>query len=147
MRRLLLAAGAAVSMAVPLSAAGLATSAGAAVTPPTCAKLAGTIATSITVSKCSPTNAQYVSGSAPTSKVASGSGTLTWSPSKRTTTIKVTFKQSGTACPAGSTEYVAAGTVTGGTATYTAKGQAVSVKVCASSTGSLSLVPGTKAKL
>ena len=61
--------------------------------------------------------------------------------------MKVTFKQKGTACPAGSSEYVANGSVTGGTATYTAAGQAVSAKVCLSPTATLSLVPGTKMKL
>ena len=152
MRRMLLSAAAAASaIAIPGSLVGLATTAGGspdpATTPPVCASLTGSAASNITVSSCKPINAKYKSAKAPASALAGGSGTLTWSPSGKTTKVKVTFTQSGTACPAGSTEYVAKGSVTGGTATYTATGQVVSAKVCLSSTATLSLVPGTKMHL
>ena len=146
MRRFILAAAAVASLGIPASVVGLATSAGAA-TAPSCGKLTGTVTTNITVSSCTPVNAKYKSATAPTSSLASGKGTIKWSPSGKTTTISTTFSQAGSSCPVGSTEYQAKGTVTGGTATYTAKGQAVSGDVCLSATGSLSLVPGTRMKL
>jgi hypothetical protein len=130
---------------------GLATTAGGSpdpvVTAPSCAKLTGSATSNITVTSCKPVNAQSKSATAPASALAGGSGTLTWSPSKKTTTVKVTFTKSGTSCPTGSSEYVVKGSVTGGTATYTATGQVVSAKVCLSGTFSLSLLPGTKMKL
>jgi hypothetical protein len=145
------AAAAATAFGIPASVMGLATTAGGspdpAVTAPSCAKLTGTATSTITVTSCAPLNAQYKSATAPASALAGGSGTLTWSPSKKTTTVKVTFTKSGTSCPTGSTEYVAKGSVTGGTATYTATGQVVSAKVCLSKAFALTLVPGTKMHL
>jgi hypothetical protein len=143
MRRLLLAVFSFAALVIPAAVFAAVTPAGATTTPPTCGKLTGTVSGTMTVSACSPINANYKSASDKTLNFAGGKGTLTWSPSKKTTTVSITFKKSGTSCPAGSSEYVANGTVTGGTATYTAKGQIVSAKVCLSSTGSLSLVPKT----
>jgi hypothetical protein len=74
-------------------------------------------------------------------------GTLTWSTSKKTTIIaKPTVKAvSPDKCAKGSTEEKATGKVTGGTATYTKKGETFTASICISKAGALSLAPGTKA--
>jgi len=111
----------------------------------TCKVLTGTISTSVTVKTCSPTNAAYASATAKASAITNG-GTLKWAPSGKTTIISkptITAKGQG-ACPAGQAEYDAVAKVTGGTATYTKKGDVVKGKVCVvPSTGKLSLVKGT----
>ena len=81
-------------------------------------------------------------------ELASGGGTVTWSPSSKTSTISVSFKQANkNRCTKGATEYDSKGTVTGGTANYTKTGDKVKVDVCVTSGGKVSLVPGTKAAL
>ena len=48
-------------------------------------------------------------------------------------------------CASGSAEEKAVGKITGGTATYTKKGETFTAFVCVSKTGALSLAPKTKA--
>jgi hypothetical protein len=111
----------------------------------TCKSLKGTISTSITVGTCTPTTAGYTTATAKSSAVTNG-GTLKWAPSGKTTIISkptVTPKGQGS-CPAGQAEYDAVSKVTGGTATYTKKGDVVKGRVCLNpSTGALTLVHGT----
>ncbi len=129
-------------------ALGAMTGAAFAVTHATCKKLTGSATSTFTISTCSPVKAQYKSASAKSSTLASGGGTLTWSPSKKTTVVKGTITSKGQGgCALGSTEYDLAGSVTGGTATYTRKGDTVKGRACLSATGALSLVPGTSLTL
>ena len=123
-------------------ALGAMTGAAFAVTHATCKKATGTITGNITVGSCIPFNAQYKTASAKATSLQSG-GTLKWSPSLKTTvfTGKATSKGQG-GCAIGSTEYDFLGTVTGGTATYTRKGDTVKGRACLTGT-SISLVPGT----
>lgn len=77
------------------------------------------------------------------------SGVVTWSPGGATTTYSVdSLTSSGQGlCAARSTEFDLSGTVTGGTSTYTAVGDAVAVEVCVTARGKVSLAPGTTAAL
>jgi hypothetical protein len=111
----------------------------------TCKKVSGTIKTSFIISSCLPANPKDVTASAPISALATGKGTLIWSPSKQTTMIstKPTVKGQG-GCGTGNTEYDVLGTVTGGNSTYTKKGDVVKGRACVNGkTFALSLVPGT----
>lgn len=147
MRRIVLAAVMTTALTVPTFGLASAMPAGAATKPPSCGKLTGSISSTFTVSSCKPASASYKSASAPSSALATGAGTLTWSSSKKTTTVSIKITQAGKGCATGSTEYQASGTVTGGTATLTTKGQAVSAYVCVSATGALSLVPKSRMNL
>ena len=125
---------------------GLSGTAGAAVLGTSCSKLTGNASTTATISGCVPKQATYASAHAKASALLNG-GTLTWSTSKKTTVIakpKIT-NVTPNKCAAGSSEVKAVGKVTGGTATYTKKGETFTAFVCVSSTGALSLAPGTKA--
>jgi hypothetical protein len=124
----------------------LSSSAGAA-TAPSCKKLTGGETKTFTISSCTPKNKDNKSASGSSASLATGGGTIKWKPSKGgTTTVSVSFTQSGTSCPK-ATEYVVSGSVSGGTSTYTASGQTVSADVCVSSKGQLSLVKGTSMDL
>ena len=113
---------------------------------PVCAKLAGTISGTVTLSKCTPKSATYASASAKASALTS-SGTFKWSSSAKTTKVSDTVSSPGRgACTTGSIEKDVVGTVTGGSAKkYAAPGDLVSVQMCESGTGKLTLVSGTKA--
>src|SRR5436305_12035455 len=74
-----------------------------------CSKMTGNATTSVKISGCTG-NTGGASKAIPASALASG-GTIKWVNGLKTTvTLKVT--QKGTACAAGSTEFVAKGTVT-----------------------------------
>jgi hypothetical protein len=150
MRRLFLVAVSVATISVPVSfvAVGLASPAGAA-SGVACKKLSGSLNGSgtFTVSKCTPKNKQDTKATGATASLATGSGSITWSPSHGTTSISATFTQSGTSCKKGSSEYVISGSVTGGTSTYTASGDAVSADVCVTNAGKFSLVKGTSMHL
>ncbi len=109
-----------------------------------CKSLSGNIATTIKVANCSPASTTYKTGSAKASAVTSG-GSIKWAPSGKTTIIsKPTVVSKGQGgCSAGQTEYDATAKVTGGTATYTKKGDAVKGRVCVDASGNLSLVKNT----
>ena len=148
MRRLFLVAVSVATISVPVSfvAVGLASPAGAA-SGVACKKLSGTISGNFTVSKCTPKNKKNTKATGATASLAGGSGSITWSPSHGTTSISVSFTQSGTSCPKGSSEYVISGSVSGGTSTYTASGDAVSANVCVTGGGKFSLVKHTSMHL
>ena len=112
-----------------------------------CAKLAGTVTGKFTISKCTPKNKKNKTASGSSTALASGGGTITWKPSKGTTTLNVTFGEaSSNACTGGATQYNVSGSVTGGTSTYTANGDAVSAEACVNG-NKITLVPGTKMDL
>jgi hypothetical protein len=130
-------AGSAAVAAVPLAGP-----AGAATLSIKCKKLTGNIASSVVLSGCSG-NTGGKSKPIPATSLASG-GTIKWVNAK-TTTVKLSVKQAGTACPAGSTEYQAKGTVTADTTGSATVGGAAKALACVTASGAISLVPGTKA--
>jgi len=105
-----------------------------------CAKVTGTATVKMTISNCTPKVATYKSANS----VAFGS-TFTWKGSGQTTveSLNSTFSPGQGACATGSTEEDVSGTVTGGSSTYTAAGDAVSATLCVSPSGKLSLVKGS----
>jgi hypothetical protein len=113
---------------------------------PVCAKVKGNISGSVTLSKCTPTNATFASAKGLASALTSG-GTFTWATSKKTTVVSDTVSSPGQgSCAAGSIERDISGSVTGGSAKKYAKiGDAVLARLCQSSSGALTLAPGTKA--
>lgn len=115
-----------------------------------CGKLTGTISTTVTLSKCSG-NTGGASKPMPAASLASG-GTISWVNGKSTTvTLKVSTTEHDTTetlgCPTGTTEYEAKGKVTADTTGSAPVGGVAKAEVCATSTGSLSLEPGSKALL
>ena len=147
MRRFPVAIALVAALAVPSAAVvGLSGTAGAAVLGTSCAKLTGNASTNVTLSACSPKLATYASATGKSAALLNG-GTLTWSTSKKTTVIAKPTVTSVTPnkCASGSAEEKAVGKITGGTATYTKKGETFTAFVCVASTGALSLAPGTKA--
>jgi hypothetical protein len=154
MRRMIIAVAALAALATPASliAVGGSTVAGAAATPKSlvCTTLSGSASGTVKISGCAVPAADkktYASASGKSASLAKG-GTVTWSTSKKTTIFKVTVKAS-TGCPSGSTTEIATGSVTGGTAAtaVTSKGQKVSLTVCVTKAGALSLKKGTKADI
>jgi hypothetical protein len=131
------------ALAVPSAVAvGLAGTAGATTTP-SCGKLTGTAATTVTISECTPAKAGYTSASGKSSSLLNG-GSLTWSSSKKTTTIaKPTLTKETNKCGKGYSEEKATGKITGGTSTYTKKGETFTAYVCVGA--ELKLAPGTRA--
>ena len=149
MRRLLMAATVAAAFAVPAGLV-LTSSPASAASSVTCKKLSGTITGTITISKCTPKapkgeKDKTLSGQA--TGLATG-GSLTWSPSGKTTTVgkPVTTSPGQGKCPTGWTEYISSGTVTGGTATYTHAGDTFSSDDCVNnSTSVIAILKGTTA--
>ena len=146
MRRFATVALTAVALAIPSATlVGIAAPAGA-VSHVTCTALTGTTSGTVTVSKCTPASTTYKTVTGTSLKLALG-GTLKWAPSGKTTIVgKPTLNTKGKACPKGSTEEVATGKVTGGTSTYTKKGDVFSASVCL--TGSkVNILKGSKVLL
>jgi pectin methylesterase-like acyl-CoA thioesterase len=145
MRRLAVAVALATSLVVP-TAVLFATASGTAgaATAPSCKTLKGTAAGNFTISKCSPKNKQNKTASGSSVSLATGGGTINWSPSTQTTTVSVSFTQASdnTGCKNGATKYDVSGSVTGGSSTYTASGQSISAEVCLAGSN-LSLAKGT----
>lgn len=145
MRRLFLAMTATLALAVPASLVAIGSTAPAgAASSVSCKKLTGSATGTFTISKCSPKSKTNKTASGTSANLATGGGTITWSPSNGTTTVTVTFNQATTnGCKKGSTEYDVQGSVTGGNSTYTKVGDAVSGRACLSGSGALSLVKKT----
>jgi hypothetical protein len=120
---------------------------GAYATGVSCKKVSGKITGTVSISTCSPVVTGYTTLSGQATKLVAG-GTLTWAPNKKTTIIKDTATQKGTGCKAPAKEYDVTGSVTGGTATYTKKGDIIKGRVCVNTTlGTVALVPGTSITL
>jgi hypothetical protein len=109
-----------------------------------CSSLTGNISSTVTLAGCTG-NTGKASMAMPATALASG-GTINWVNGK-STTVTLTVKQKGTACPAGSSEYQATGKVTADTTGSATVGGAASAKVCVSATGAITLVPKTKATI
>jgi hypothetical protein len=108
-----------------------------------CKVLTGNISSSVKLKRCSG-NTGGASKAIPAAQLASG-GKIPWVNGK-STTVTLTAKQQGTACPTGSSEYVATGKVTADTTGSATVGSAVHAKACLNNaTGAISLVPGTVA--
>ncbi len=105
-----------------------------------CAKLTGKATGTMTISKCTP----KLAADKRATSAAFGS-TLTWKGSGQTTveSLNATSSPGQGACPAGSLEEDISGSVTGGTSTSSAVGDAVAAQTCVSASGALSLVKGT----
>jgi hypothetical protein len=156
MRRLLIVAATAVTLAIPSATLmGLSGSAGAAnshASSVTCTKLTGTETGNVTVSGCTPASAKNTSASAKSVSLALG-GYLKWASSGQTTKVsKPHLVTTGKACPSGTSEEVATGTVVaGGTSTYTKTGDAFSASVCITKAGTkkgtIAILKGTTVKL
>jgi hypothetical protein len=131
------------ALAVPSAVVvGLSSTAGAT-SPASCSKLSAKSGV-VTITTCTPKVAGYTSASGSEAALAKG-GTFTWSTNKKTTIIaKPTLtKVTPNKCTgSGNTEEKAVGKITGGTATYTPKGQSFTAYVC---TKTITLAPGTKA--
>jgi hypothetical protein len=107
-----------------------------------CSKLTGNIANTVTLSGCKG-NTGGASKPIPSTQLATG-GKVTWVNGK-TTTVTLTVKQKGTACPVGSSEYQAKGKVTADTTGSATVGTAAKALACVNAAGAVTLVPGTKA--
>jgi hypothetical protein len=149
MRRFAIAMGVAATLAIPLTGLAVGSASAAPAKPtvkaPSCAKLTGTISSTVTYSKCTPKNKKDKSAGGSVASLET-TGTITWSPSGQTTTASFNFASGSGKCPKKDTQEDVTGTVTGGTSTYTATGQAIAQTVCVSSAGKLSLAKGTVAK-
>jgi hypothetical protein len=148
MRRFVAVALTAAAIAVP-SATVLAVSGsaeGAATHSIACSGLSGTETGTVTVSKCLPAKAGYTSVKGTSTKLATG-GTLTWNNGKTTIVGKPKLNLTGKACPKGDTEDTATGSVTGGTAANTKKGDTFSASVCITKTGAISILKNSKVDL
>jgi hypothetical protein len=114
----------------------------------TCSKIVGTTSGTVTIEKCTPSaGKEYKKASAPATDLATG-GTITWN-GKATTTIGDVDRRWGDDTgflQEGEDEYTFKGTITAASTTGTgipAKGDAVSAEACVSSSGKITLVPGT----
>jgi hypothetical protein len=149
MRRFRVVTAAAVALLIPASVVTVAISGTAsAASGVTCSKIVGTTSGTVTIEKCTPSaGKEYKKASAPATDLATG-GTITWN-GKATTTIGDATVGGGSSqgsCKKGSDEYTFKGTITAASTTGTgipAKGDAVSAEACVSSSGKISLVPGT----
>jgi hypothetical protein len=113
----------------------------------TCTKIGGNASTTLNLTTCTPLSSINKSASGPGSVVTSG-GTLKWSTSGGTTIASWTTSSPGSgACPSFNTEHELSGVVTGGTSTYTKKGDPVSIDLCQGPEGGLTIAPSTTAKL
>ena len=107
-----------------------------------CSKMTGNIANTVKLSGCTG-NTGGSSKAIPSADLATG-GTIKWKNGK-TTTITLTVKAKGTACPSGSSEYQAKGSVTADTTGSASVGGAAKGDACVNSTtGKVTLVPGSK---
>jgi len=112
-----------------------------------CVALSGSLSKKITIAKCGPTSPKNKSLTGLGSALSSG-GALTWAKSGQTTIVALTSHDEGQAsCKTGSTAIVSTGTVTGGTSTYTSAGDHVSITVCETTRGAVTLMKGTTASL
>jgi lysophospholipase L1-like esterase len=111
----------------------------------TCSSVSGNAFILIRFKTCSPFSRTNKSASAHGSFLASG-GALTWAHSFQSTTASVTQTSVGLGgCKSGSTEHDVTGIVTGGTSTYTRTYDPVSLRVCETGGGTVSLAPGSSA--
>jgi hypothetical protein len=158
MRRIALLAAAVATLATPVSLLTLGSIPAGAATPKSipCTKVSGTAAAKgvVTITNCTVPAADktlYKSASAPVAGLITGKGKITWTSSKKTTAIAVTFAETAkNACTGGGSEYAIKGKVVkGGTAatTVTPVNQVISLSICLSKSNAVTLAPKTKAEL
>ncbi len=114
-----------------------------------CSTLKGNAGGTIKIGTCTPKSKLDKSASGPAATLGTG-GTLSWSPSGKTTTISspTTSSPGQGACAAHNTQEDLTATVTGGTSTYTRVGDAVAADLCVENgSGNIGLVPGTEVAL
>jgi len=112
-----------------------------------CTDVIGNASTTITLTSCTPMSTTNRSAGAPGSITQSG-GTFTWKTSGGTTVAFWNTSSPGTGtCGTYMTEYELSGVVTGGTSSYTKKGDPISIDLCRGQEGSLRLAPSTTAGL
>jgi lysophospholipase L1-like esterase len=112
-----------------------------------CSKLSGKTSTSIKLKTCTVLSKTNKTSSTAGTFITSG-GSLTWAPSDQTTIVSVVPTSPGQgACKKNTTENDLAGIVTGGTSTYTHIYDPVSIRVCVTKHGGVSLLPGTTASI
>ena len=144
MRKFPVVLGLVAALAVPSAAVvGLAGTSAASSPAASCAKLSAKSGV-VTITSCTPKVAGYTSASGKEASLALG-GTLTWSTNNKTTIIAkptLTAVTPNKCVGSGNTEDKAVGKITGGTATYTPKGQSFTAYVCFKT---VTLAPGTKA--
>lgn len=123
--------------------AGSAASAAPAILSIRCSILTGTVTGLVTLTGCS---GDTGGSSRPFAATALGLGIkVLWRNSKTTTLHKPTITRGGSACPAGSSETIFNGKVTGDTTHSVTVGSAYVIRVCDDAFGNLSLAPHTKA--
>jgi predicted RecA/RadA family phage recombinase len=148
MRRVILASVAALALPLGFTVAA-SVPASAATLSIRCTHLSGSISGSTAkLSGCSGNTGK--SGTVPIASFASGTGTITWANGKTTSVSGTVTSPSKDetetkSCAAGSTEYLLKGKVTADTTGSATVGGTVHAEACLSSTGTLSLEPGTKA--
>lgn len=104
-----------------------------------CGKVSGFATGVLTLSKCTPTSLANRRGG-----LDLAAGVVTWRTSAETTVVGVAVTSPGQgSCRAGHLEYDVAGTVTGGTSTYTASGDGVVAQLCVNAHGKVALVKDT----
>jgi hypothetical protein len=111
-----------------------------------CKQLTGNIASNVTLKQCTG-NTGGASKPMPATSLAQG-GKIVWKNNK-STTVKLTVTQNpdASACAPGDSRYDAKGKTTADTTGSAIVGGKVKASVCVSSTGAISLVPGTKATI
>ena len=114
---------------------------------PRCSKLTGKATGTLTFKLCAPLSFVNRVGAVP-GTVLAGGGTLTWKKSGQTSILALTATSPGQGgCKKNSTEHDLTGIISGGTSTYAPVGDSVSLRICESRLGAVSLVPGTTASL
>jgi hypothetical protein len=139
-----------IAVAVPISIASIGVTSATASGSTTCSKLSGSITGTLTFKKC-----VFASGKDKTNKSLSGNatlllngGTLTWASSGQTTVVaapSVSNPGQGS-CKPKNQEYIATGSVTGGSSTHTQAGDTFSASVCVKGS-KIALLKGTVAHL
>ena len=161
MRRMIISVAALAALATPASLLTMSSLPAGAVTTPKsipCTKVSGTASAKgvVTITNCTVPAADkvlYKSAAAPVASLITGKGKITWSSSKKTTQISVTFglaTKNGCSKTVGSNEYNIKGKVVkGGTAatTVTPVNQPIAMSICLSKTNVVTLAPGTKAEI
>jgi len=140
--------GVAVSIPSPVAAVGISDAKGSHVASHvTCTQVKGTITGNITFKDCTPRSREKKATILTVSIWVGNGGTLTWNGGK-TTVVSGTYTLGGNACAARDLQINVTGSVTGGTSTYTKKGDVVSGVGCVDlSTDVVDMAAGTSFKL
>jgi hypothetical protein len=115
--------------------------------PVKCTTVNGTIDGDLTVANCTPSDTEVEATILTIAIWVGNGGTLTWNDGL-TTVVSGTYTLGGNACAVGELQINATGSVTGGTSTYTKRGDVVSGIGCVNfSTGAVNLATDTTLEL